>query len=915
MKKLPFFPGWFALCCTGILLNACAPSGPAPDKTPPSVTLNASSTAVTTAGPVKLTAVATDNVGVQKVEFYEGASKLGEDTTAPYELNLNFTKANNGEHTYTAKVFDTSSNTGNSGAVKVNVNIVDLDSTPPAVTVMASDTYVDALQNVTIKAEASDNVAVQKVEFYEGDVLLSSDATAPYTLSLDYTQTSNGKHTYTAKAIDTAGNFAQATVVVQVTISANAFLQLTAKAVILSPGATTLISSSLQDVDVVLEGPGTLKATETPGAFEYTAPTGVTSATATIKATFRKQPSITSTLQVFTTTNQGVVFRVNNVLVEQEDQTRVFARLLQLTPDSCVSPWKVASGKGSIDVYGIFTAPGDATGMVTLEYTCGTVKGYVSLEVVPDSGYRESMNVDWNRFVEDVLYWSEHPGYKVTLPITSTVGIKEVEIKVLETGKVFPFEYKGGVWSGEVNLKDQPSGELHLQGKITDDAGHQRIWKARLFHNPKPVLSHLSYDPTMRLSTSGPMHMVATCTDESGPCKLEVIAEDGKVLAAGVNALDAMVQVPGPLREHEVYSLLTVKATDLHGNIAAVDYEVQLTNPSYQMTHLFSGRVFDMDADRVLYEDYQHGKALVLLNTKTGQQIKVSFPEGAYLTDTDQADTGFDARLTDTGAVYRAVMPGSFAALYDIRFPDQPITGPVFYFQAVGQFVLWSSDAGVFRKNLTTGEVTQIEVNLESWYMTDDGRNLAANGVVTWMGTDGQLYQFDQSLNKLTQVANRMVLHQENNGTSVVFTLGTSYLRSTLENRNGQEQVLSPEVSNSLGSWEEAEYALNDQHLAYLDPDASNIKQVWLRGPDGIRRKITNATANTNVKILAVNENGEVLTQQNGFYSLKFVVLDREGKVLLTRDPPFSGTLLEERIKFFDGKWNFIFQNGIYQMN
>ena len=78
------------------------------DPVPPIVSLSASSTSITTAGTLTLTANATDNVGVVRVEFLEGANVINTDTSAPYTTSVALTSASNGAHTYTARAVDAS---------------------------------------------------------------------------------------------------------------------------------------------------------------------------------------------------------------------------------------------------------------------------------------------------------------------------------------------------------------------------------------------------------------------------------------------------------------------------------------------------------------------------------------------------------------------------------------------------------------------------------------------------------------------------------------------------------------------------------------------------------------------------------------------------------------------------------------
>ena len=66
----------------------------------------ANGTTYTSAQTVSIDASATDAVGVTKVEFYDGATLKGTDTTAPYGYSWSFSGADNGPHNWTAKAYD-----------------------------------------------------------------------------------------------------------------------------------------------------------------------------------------------------------------------------------------------------------------------------------------------------------------------------------------------------------------------------------------------------------------------------------------------------------------------------------------------------------------------------------------------------------------------------------------------------------------------------------------------------------------------------------------------------------------------------------------------------------------------------------------------------------------------------------------
>ncbi len=93
------------------------------------------------------------------------------------------------------------------------------DTTPPNVSITAPTGGTTVSGSVTVTANASDNVAVQSVQFLlDSNPLGALDTTSPYSISWDTTLIPNGSHTLSARATDTSGNTALATNVV-VTVS------------------------------------------------------------------------------------------------------------------------------------------------------------------------------------------------------------------------------------------------------------------------------------------------------------------------------------------------------------------------------------------------------------------------------------------------------------------------------------------------------------------------------------------------------------------------------------------------------------------------------------------------------------------------------------------------------------------------
>lgn len=78
------------------------------------------------------------------------------------------------------------------------------DAEPPTVTLMSPGANVS--DTVTLEADANDNQGVAVVRFLVGNVVIGSDAAAPYSFDWDTTMTANGAVTLTAEAEDLAGN-------------------------------------------------------------------------------------------------------------------------------------------------------------------------------------------------------------------------------------------------------------------------------------------------------------------------------------------------------------------------------------------------------------------------------------------------------------------------------------------------------------------------------------------------------------------------------------------------------------------------------------------------------------------------------------------------------------------------------------
>ena len=140
-----------------------------------------------------------ENGSVTKVEFFNDSHKLGEDLTAPYSFT--WTEVPEGNYVISAQAQDNENSISTSTAVTINVG----NGGPEVFITGPADTDVfSAGDEITFIAEATDpNGAIQKIEFYNGEIKIGEDDSAPYELTIS--NLNSGTHAITAMAINTSG--------------------------------------------------------------------------------------------------------------------------------------------------------------------------------------------------------------------------------------------------------------------------------------------------------------------------------------------------------------------------------------------------------------------------------------------------------------------------------------------------------------------------------------------------------------------------------------------------------------------------------------------------------------------------------------------------------------------------------------
>ena len=219
------------------------------DFEPPDVTVTSPLQGSTILGLVNVTANASDESGIERVEFFlygPGTGfpgiNFGLDTTSPFETYLNTTQVRNGWYNIYAYAYDVPGNV-KSHAVGVWISngitptptltppptstptptpsptptpVLTPTPTPSQDTILPTVSITSPLNGgtvprnttITIIASASDNVRVARVEFSVNGSLKCSDTTSPYACSWKVPAKPGVTYTLRARAYDLAGNTA-----------------------------------------------------------------------------------------------------------------------------------------------------------------------------------------------------------------------------------------------------------------------------------------------------------------------------------------------------------------------------------------------------------------------------------------------------------------------------------------------------------------------------------------------------------------------------------------------------------------------------------------------------------------------------------------------------------------------------------
>jgi hypothetical protein len=147
---------------------------------------------------------ASDNIGVASLTLSLDGTVQNTFSEGPYNWGWDTTTVSYGVHTLSATALDYQ---GNAATVSISVTVDNRPGlAPPQITILSPRQNVRVAGTVSVVVNATDDLAVRKVELYADGVLQTHSQVAPFTTKWDLKKVTAGSHTIQCKAYDGNGN-------------------------------------------------------------------------------------------------------------------------------------------------------------------------------------------------------------------------------------------------------------------------------------------------------------------------------------------------------------------------------------------------------------------------------------------------------------------------------------------------------------------------------------------------------------------------------------------------------------------------------------------------------------------------------------------------------------------------------------
>jgi hypothetical protein len=507
-----------------------------------------------------------------------------------------------------------------------------------------------------------------------------------------------------------------------------------------------------------------------------------------------------------------------------------------------VVAWEVTSAGGSISPA---SGSSDSLGTIHTHWTLGAVAATHAVEArvegIPALSFSATAKAGIVLTVQQsVASTRDEDSVSLTVRVVSRYEIATVVASAENRqANLVPAD---GAWTGLLVLA---RGTTTIRVTATDVHGNAGTSIVGVLYSPKPSIIVASPEPYL-VVRNGSVRASAACADGNPGCTIELYVGDTlQPNARGQSRVDVTIPLADrgdrPIR-------VQFRTRDSIERPVTMDRWIYVeSSPSLREVASADGLVWDVDADRLLFLEYDGDpthyplsgqfsvNALKLRDHSSAAEVTVMNERGK------RPHYGY---LTPRGAIFVAfhsvVHPGSLHEWRDGSLAELDHLRPIDAYGSLvvrGPWAIWTSERSLFRRDLLLGTNTRVATDVGF-----ERHDVTASGDVVYWSRNQHIFRYrDGTSTQLTGDAEQASTHPVTDGINVVYSKGRSI---TLIGATGEERILSVHGSNPLiRPLPRRDYWVNNGWVAYTGPGAGDGLQIRTRSPEGTERLVAQVGA------------------------------------------------------------------------
>jgi hypothetical protein len=394
-------------------------------------------------------------------------------------------------------------------------------------------------------------------------------------------------------------------------------------------------------------------------------------------------------------------------------------------------------------------------------------------------------------------------------------------------------------WAGTLDLTGLARGPVTISVTATDALGNSGSATRTVTYDRLPTLVVTSPKPHQIARPQ--IAIVATCLDDDPVGCVAIDAAIEQSIGSGVAEINAVVDLSG---YQGTSRNIIIRGRDSTGRLVGVEIPVHVEGSgALQEDAVVPGKIVDVDADRILFNDPSTGQLAIRDRGAGGDTIVHSDAGNPFY-----APYGY---LTAAGAAF-VLSSQTFPHTIGKSFESGVLQdlGPLgaSSLRGNGRYLIWNDDYGsnLFRRDVLTGSTLTVASAVGNW-----NNDVAPDGAVAFWNAsyDVGLYKPDGSTTMLTADPDDVAwnVYPRTDGHGVLYLkrppcCGGGPDRLFLARGGSQEE---------LTTGYEPEHAIKNGWVAFNKPGPSGVDQVWRMDSLGAKTQLTFASNYSELEALA----------------------------------------------------------------